>query len=245
MTQQRFAIKNGRNPLAEDGRWKFRGETMKICVIGKRVRAALILNILIAPFLFATSAAAASVSYVLDQSNALPDGVEYLQVTISDSDVVEGDIDFMVELISDALPMPGDNFGMQSFYLNVEAGVFVSAANISIDSGGWSVNDDRNAGGAFGKYDVALKGKGNSRVEILTFSIGGIDDDTIYSYALGSSLNPSSGEYFAAHVAGFSYDPYGVSSGKFAGSSPIPVPPAALLFASALGALGWRKRKTA
>ena len=218
---------------------------MKICVIGKRVRATLILNILIAPFLFATSATAASVSYVLDQSNALPDGVDYLQVTISDSDVVAGDIDFMVELISDALPMPGNNFGMQSFYLNVEDGIHVAADNISIDASGWSVNDDRNAGGSFGKYDIALKGKGNSRVEVLMFSIGGIDDDTINSYAVGSSLNPSSGEFFAAHVAGFSYDPYGVGSGKFAGSAPIPVPPAAFLFASALGALGWRRRKTA
>lgn len=217
---------------------------MKTCVIVKRVRATLILSILIAPFVFVTSATAASVSYLLDQSNALPDGVDYLQVTISDSDIVEGDIDFLVEVISDALPEPGDNFGMQSFYLNAEDGIYVSAGNITIDTSGWSVNDDRNAGGSFGKYDVALKGKGNSRVEALTFSIGGIDDDTIFSYAVGSALNPSSGEYFAAHVAGFSYDPYGVGSGKFAGSSLIPVPPAALLFLSALGALGWRKRKT-
>lgn len=215
---------------------------MKICVIGKRVRATLFSSILIAPFVFTTSATAASVSYLLDQSNALPDGVDYAQVTISDSDTVEGDIEFLVELISEALPAPGDNFGMQSFYLNVDESVDVSAGTISIGTSGWSVNDDRNAGGAFGKYDVALKGKGNSRVDTLTFSISGIDDDTIYSYAIGSSLNPSSGEFFAAHIAGFWSDPYGVSSGKFAGSSPIPVPAAAWLFLSALGVLGCRRR---
>jgi len=218
---------------------------MKTCVIGKRVRATLILSILIAPFLFVTSATAASVSYLLDQSNALPDGVDYLQVTISDSRTVEGDIEFLVEVVSDALPTPGDNFGMQSFYLNAADGINVLADNISIDTSDWSVNDDRNAGGSFGKYDVALKGKGDSRVDTLMFSIGGIDDDTIFSYAIGSALNPSSGEYFAAHVAGFSYDPYGVGSAKFAGSSLIPIPPAALLFLSALGALGWRRRSTA
>lgn len=218
---------------------------MKICVIGKRVRATLFLSILIAPFVFATSASAASVSYTLDQSNSLPDGVDYVQVTIADSDTVEGDIEFLVELISEALPMPGDNFGIQSFYLNVDESIDISAGTISIDTSGWRVNNDRNAGGAFGKYDVALKGTGNSRVESLTFSIGGIDADTIHSYAVGSNLNPSSGEFFAAHVAGFSSDAYGVSSGKFAGSAPIPLPASAWLFLSSLGVLGWGwRRKT-
>ncbi len=218
---------------------------MRFCVIGKRVRATLFSTIFMALFAFATSASAASVAFFLDQSNALPDDVNYAQVTISDSDTTDGDIEFIVELLVDTLPLPGSNFGIQSFYLNTEDGIDVTADNIMIDVAGWRVSNDRNAGGSFGKYDIALSGGGNSRVEVLTFSITGIDDDTILSYALSSNLTPSSGEFFAAHIAGFSDEPYGVSSAKFAGSAPVPIPPAALLFGSALAGLGWLRRRRA
>jgi len=296
---------------------------MKTCVIGKRVRATLFLSMLFAPFLFATSATAASVSYLLDQSNALPDGVDYLRVTISDSEVVAGNIDFKVEVVSSSFPAPDKNFGIQSFYFNADDELDVSKRNVVVDACGWGVDTRRNAGGGFGNFDFALTSNGNNssghrrgggddydsdagdhqwaigkfkkeqgklpgsfleakgplgfamfdsswsphgdddwddhgdcngggnkppcdkRLEVLMFSISGVEGDTIYSYALGSTLRSSSGEYFAAHVAGFSDDPYGVSSGKFAGSTLVPVPPAALLFMSALAALGWRKRRTA
>ena len=41
-------------------------------------------------------ARAATVSYFLDLANELPDGENYLRVTISDSTTVPGDIDFQV-----------------------------------------------------------------------------------------------------------------------------------------------------
>ena len=41
---------------------------------------------------------AASVSYVLDQSGALPDGNDYVKVTIADG--LDGAIDFTVEVLS-------------------------------------------------------------------------------------------------------------------------------------------------
>ncbi len=46
----------------------------------------------------ATSTHAASVSYVLNQSNTLADGVPYLQVTIADG--ANGAIDFTVQVLA-------------------------------------------------------------------------------------------------------------------------------------------------
>ena len=207
------------------------------CVIGKRARAALVSIIMVATTLFTTLGHAASVSYVLDQSNALPDGIEYLQVTISDSESAAGDIDIVVEVIHESLPEPGSNFGMQSFFFNADNSLEIAADNIQTGDSDWNVRENRNAGGAFGKFDFGLSGQGNSRVETLTVSISGVDGDTIDSYAIGSALNPSSGEFFAAHFAGFTTDAFGVSSAKIGGSTafaPVPVPPAALLFGSAL-----------
>ncbi len=224
---------------------------MNISVIGKRICAALFL---IPVFGMCVPVHAASVSYFLDQSNSLPNGTSYLQVTISDSTTVSGDIDFLVEVIPSAFPPLGGNFGMQAFYFNMDESLSVSSDNIVVDAHGWNTRQNRNAGGNFGKFDFKLtsNGKGgcggkscDKRLEALMFSITGIDGDTILSYAVSSDLNPSSGEFFAAHVAGFSSEPFGNSSAKFAGSSPaaIPIPPAALLFGSALGWLGLRRRR--
>ena len=62
---------------------------------------------------------AASVSYYLDQSNDLPDGINYAQVTISDG--AGGDIDFSVEVLTSAFSVTdpvAQNFGMQNFSFN-------------------------------------------------------------------------------------------------------------------------------
>src|SRR5437868_2782766 len=63
---------------------------------------------------------AASVSYILDQSNALPDGNDYLRVTIEDG--LNGAIDFTVEVLSALSNLASGNFGMQSFGFNVDQG---------------------------------------------------------------------------------------------------------------------------
>lgn len=62
---------------------------------------------------------AATVTYVLDHSNALPDGVDYLTVTISDD--VEGQLDFWVDALSPLSDIAGDNFGIQKFAFNLTA----------------------------------------------------------------------------------------------------------------------------
>ncbi len=61
-------------------------------------------------------AMAATVSYLLDYSNALTDQVEYLSVTISDD--TAGQLDFWVEALSALDDVSGDNYGIQSFAFN-------------------------------------------------------------------------------------------------------------------------------
>jgi hypothetical protein len=62
-------------------------------------------------------ASAATLSYVLDQSNTLPDHVDYLTVTLSDD--VEGQVDFWVDARSPLTDIAGENFGIQKFSFHV------------------------------------------------------------------------------------------------------------------------------
>jgi len=186
---------------------------------------------------------AATISYYLDQSNDLPDGINYAQVTISDG--TEGDIDFSVEVLTSAFSIsPTANFGMQTFSFNYDTALTVSAANITdIDPASWTISQNANAGGGFGKFEFELSGSGSSRTDLMSFSISGVTGDSIWDYAIGSTLKPSSGEFFAAHIAGFD-ETYGVTSAQFAGSTAVPVPAAVWLFGSGLiGLAGVTRRK--
>jgi hypothetical protein len=202
-----------------------------------------------ATLFMAGSANAASMSYFMDQSNDLADGVNYAKVTISDGAVV-GDIDFTVEVLVGAFPTPlGDPFGMQTFSFNYDSALDLPVGNISaenivdINPDSWNIVENKNAGGGFGKFEFQAKGNGSSRTELLTFTISGVDDDTIASYALGK--DDGDGEFFAAHIAGYDAGVTGNTSGQFAGSTPVPVPAAVWLFGSGLGLLGWVRRRTA
>ena len=188
------------------------------------------------------SAQASSVSYYLDKSNDLADGTNYAKVTITENGA---DIDFSVEVLTAAFPTPLSNFGMQNFYFNYDNALTVSSSNLhDVDPSSWEVKEDKNAGGGFGKFEFEWKGSGSDRTELLTFSIVGVTGDTASSYAIGADwLGGGSDEFFAAKIAGYT-DTDGSTSGKFAGSTLVPVPAAAWLFASALGWLGWRRSRS-
>lgn len=192
--------------------------------------------------LTATSVNASSISFDLDQSNVLPNGTDYLTVTISDSLAVSGDIDFSV-VVNSANFTPGSNFGMDNFYFNYDNSLSVGSANIiDIDPSSWTIKTDKNAGGGFGFFEFDLKGSGSSRTELLSFSISGVTGDTINSYAVGyEGLGDA---YFAAHVGGFVDAASGESSAKFASIAVVPVPAAAWLFGTGLlGLVAVARRK--
>jgi len=194
---------------------------------------ALTVVLLATVILGASAANATSFSYFLDQSNAMPGGVNYLKVTISDN-MMSGNIDFRVDVLSSAFPSPGSDFGMQTFSFNYNSALTVHKNNIiDIDPSNWTILEDQNAGGGFGKFELQFKGNGSNRTELLTFSITGVSGDSPSDYAIGSTLNTSSGEFFAAHVAGFN-NGSGVTSAQFAGSTPVPIPAAIWLFGSGL-----------
>ena len=207
-------------------------------------RSAVLAAWTLTALLAATPGMAASVAYFLDQSNDLPDGVNYAQVTISDSVAHPGDIEFAVQILTGAFPTPLSNFGMQAFFFNFDNSLNVAPANIvDVDPASWDIRVDRNAGGGFGKFEFEFLGDGNERTELLTFRITNVAGDSPSSYALLSEfLNPGSTQFFAAHIAGYADTVSGNTSGKFAGSTPVPLPAAAWLFAGALSLLGLRRR---
>jgi hypothetical protein len=186
------------------------------------------------------------VSYFIDQSNNLPDNVNYLQVTISDG--LAGNIDFSVALLAGAFPASLPNFGVQAFFFNYDQSLSVDAANIiNFDPASWDIREDHNAGGGIGKFQFEVVATGSTRTSLLTFSIAGVTGDTVNSYAMGNPGPAGSDEFFAVHAA--DYDGPGEStSGRFAGSTvafilPVPIPAAAYLFGSALLGLCGMRRK--
>jgi hypothetical protein len=194
-------------------------------------------SILVFTLLLASRAEAATVQYMLDQSNTLEDDVDYLLVTISDNQ--PGQLDFIVETQSVLSDIAGGNFGIASFGFNLDSAIDLSSDDFLLPDK-WKVQFDKGMSEA-GKFDVRLLGTGQARQDPLQFSILGLGLENII---------PG----FASHVAGFEMEYYGieghhhgfkgehgVSSAFFYGDrlvTAVPVPAAFWLFGSGMLLLG-------
>ncbi len=186
----------------------------------------------------ALPARAASVFY-LDQSNRLPDGANYLSVTL---DEIEGGVSVVVNTLDPLNSIAGGHFGIQKFGFGLSNGVFEEITDLP---DGWRVKYNKRMDG-FGRFDFRLQGRGWARTDELSFTVGGVslgDFDSL----------------FAARVAGFEWclvvderhnwcgDRNCTTSAYFAGTMPvseIPTPAAVWLFGSGLiGLAGLVRRR--
>ena len=137
----------------------------------------------------ALPARAASVSFFLDQSNKLPDGVNYLSVMLTENGA--GGVDILVKYDKTLDPLnsiESDHFGIQKFGFGLSNGVFEEITDLP---DGWKIKHNKRMDG-FGRFDFQLQGKGWARRDELSFTVAGVN--------LGN-FDP----LFAAHVAGFEW----------------------------------------
>lgn len=244
----------------------------------KQKLAANLIAGLVTGFVFAAPSHAATVSYFLDQSNKLADGINYLQVTISDEGT-PGSIDFTVKALQPLLDLAGENFGIQRFGFNVLGGVGAEAQDVAQLPANWRARNGGRMDG-FGLFDITLKAKANGKdkekdgprnvQDPLTFSIVGVDLDTVLSYVdLSTGRAPQGFSLFSAQVTGLNFGNCGgggkggddkdkkgpfsskdgggkcVTSAYFGGTSAVPAPPAVWLLATGIAGLAVRRFRSA
>lgn len=153
---------------------------------------------------------------IMNQSNALPDDVDYLSVTMNERwDGSNYAVDFLIETLAALDNIAGSNYGIQKFGFNLpgidDLSSRLSGGNDGEHHGkhgdhhktggvsnsfitglpsGWGIKEDAKMS-EFGEFDIRVAGKGKSRTNKLSFTINGVQMKDVDVY------------FFAAHVAGF------------------------------------------
>lgn len=195
--------------------------------------------------LAASPAFSASVSYLLNQSNKLPDGVDYLRVTLSDG--ASGAVDVQVEALSPLLDIAEDGFGISKFAFNLAPGTAAEAADVTGLPDDWNAKDSKRVS-VYGRFDIVVKDGDGDPVPVLNFSIAGVDLDTLASYAVSSTGHAETHPFFVAQVERFNFagDPKNIHKALFTDSGDaavIPLPATAWLLGSAGMLLGGAVRR--
>lgn len=189
---------------------------------------------------------ALSVSYFLDQSNDLPDGTNYLKVTISDG--IAGLIDFKVETLAPLNSIAGSNFGIQAFGFNTTKLTNpLDSAIVGLPTG-WSgnVTPPINAEDGFGKFEFDVSTTGSNRLSVLNFSVNVAGDTINDYYELSSGTAGQGNVQFAAHVADFttqSCTSGPCTSAYFGGGSLVPEADTYAMLLAGLGLVGFAARR--
>ncbi len=178
-----------------------------------------------------------SQTVILDQSNALKDGVAYGGVLVEAYDGLgvsggglnagEVRLTFSANVVDDYVSLK-KSFGIDRVGFNSD--LAISAGQIATPAG-WKLKNNKNMDG-FGKFAWIAHGPGD-RLNPLTLLINGLGADATPEHFLigsaGKSGPPSQGAvYFAAHVAGFTVLCDDISSHFIGGSdvgADFPPPP--------------------
>ena len=146
----------------------------------------------------AASSHAATVSFFLNESNRLSDGVDYLSVHLTENPA--GGVDVLARTLDPLNNLRSYDFGIQKFAFSFDDGTMGDVTGLP---DGWKVKSDRRMKG-FGKFDTGLLGNAGARTDILSFTINGVGIDDFESF-------------FAVKVAGLDNN-FGPSNAFFGGS---------------------------
>lgn len=219
--------------------------------------------ILLTAFGAFSSAQADSIAFFLTESDRLPDGTNYMQVTLSELE--GGVVKFTVEALAPLLAVAGNKFGIDRFGFNVVEGLDFDARENVFTASGWRTRTDRRFDG-FGRFDVSLTGVGRkNRTDPLEFFVSGVDYDSLLDFVdLSTGKAKNGNSLFSAHVAGLAFGRCGGNNGHSFGpqtsggggmhnctrqayfgtdgvAPPVPAPPAVWLLGTAVAALAGRK----
>lgn len=165
---------------------------------------------------------AASLSFFLNESNRLTDGVNYLSVNLTENST--GGVDVLAKTLDPLNDLARCHFGIQKLAFSFDDG---NMADISGLPDGWKVKSDRRMNG-FGMFDTGILGSSKVHTDSLSFTVNGagIDDFETFFAVKVAGLSDVGSAFFGGSFENMTPDASAVSA--------VPIPAAAWLFASGL-----------